>query len=96
MKEMNTLYLWTSGGATYNDLNVENLDEPNPLYGTGGCNQQYFYFRQLIKQANADENKTLYNPCNPSVPIGTGYRYYHRQSRFGMVACPSMGKGRYF
>jgi glucose/arabinose dehydrogenase len=65
------------GGPTYNDLSVQNLDEPNPLYGTGGCTQQYFQFRQLIKQANPDENKTLYNPCNNSIPVGTGNRYYH-------------------
>jgi glucose/arabinose dehydrogenase/PKD repeat protein len=66
-------------GPTFNDLDVQNLDEPNPLYGIGGCNQQYFYFRQLIKQANPDEDKTLYNPCNPSIPIGTGNRYYHNR-----------------
>ena len=66
-------------GTTYNDLDVQNLDEPNPLYGTGGCTQQYFEFRQLIKQANPDENMTLNNPCNPSIPVGTGYRYYHNR-----------------
>ena len=57
------------GGVTYKDLNVFNQDEPNPLYGTGGCNQQYFYFHQLIKQANVDDNKTIYNPCNGSVVL---------------------------
>jgi glucose/arabinose dehydrogenase len=65
------------GGITYKDLNVFNQDEPNPLYGTGGCNQQYFYFHQLIKQANVDDNKTIFNPCNSSVVLGSGNRYYH-------------------
>ena len=67
------------GGITYKDLNTENKDEPNPLYGTGGCTQQFLYFRQLIKQATIDDNKTIYNPCNSSVAIGTGNRYYHRR-----------------
>jgi glucose/arabinose dehydrogenase len=68
-----------SGSVTYKDLNVENKDEPNPLFGTGGCTQQFLYFRQLIKQATVDDNKTIYNPCNTSVAIGTGNRYYHRR-----------------
>ncbi len=46
-----------------------NKDVPNPLYGTGGCTQQYFYFQNLIKQATADNNHTIYNPCNTSIPI---------------------------
>src|SRR5688572_5985110 len=67
------------GGITYKDLNVENKDEPNPLFGTGGCTRQYFLFSQLIKQSTADDNKTINNPCNASSPIGTGNRYYHRR-----------------
>ena len=66
-------------GTTYKDLNVANQDEPNPLYGTGGCTQQYFYFTQLIKQANVNDNKTIYNPCNSSVVLGSGNRYYHHR-----------------
>lgn len=66
-------------GPTYNDLNVENRDEPNPLYGTGGCTQQYLYFRQLIRNANVAGDKTVYNPCNGSQPVGSGNRYYHNR-----------------
>ncbi len=29
-----------------------NQDEPNPLFGTGGCTLQYFNFQQLIKAGN--------------------------------------------
>ncbi len=67
------------GSTTYNDLNIENQDEPNPLFGTGGCTQQYLRFNQLIKQATADNNKTIYHPCNPSVPLGTGNRFVHQR-----------------
>ena len=54
-----------------------NLDEPNPLFGTGGCTKQYFNFQDLIRQTTADNNKTIYNPCSPSTPIGTGNRFVH-------------------
>lgn len=66
-----------NGGQTYNDLNVENREVPNPLYGTGGCTQQYLYFRQLIRQANVAGDKTVYNPCDGSQVIGNGNPYYH-------------------
>ena len=58
---------------------VANKDEPNPLFGTGGCTQQYFTFQNLFKQVTADNLKTVYNPCNPSMPIGTGNRFVHRR-----------------
>ena len=64
----------------YKDLNTENKAEPNPLYNGGSCNQQYFYFRQLIRNATpGDVDKTVYNPCNPAQAIGTGNRYYHKR-----------------
>ncbi|MEO5564812.1 MAG: PQQ-dependent sugar dehydrogenase [Chitinophagaceae bacterium] len=61
----------------YATLNIENQDEPNPLFGINGCNQQYLRFKDLIKEATADGNKTIFNPCNPAVAIGTGNRYVH-------------------
>src|SRR6185503_422890 len=45
---------------------LENKDEPNPLFGIGGCTQQYFTFQDLFKQVTADNQRTVYNPCNPS------------------------------
>ena len=80
------------GDITYKDLQVENKDEPNPLYGTGGCTRQYLYFSELIRQANTDDNKTIFNPCNAST-------YWSRKPLLpppagaGMVACPYPGKG---
>lgn len=57
-----------------------NRDEPNPLYGTGGCTQQWFRFQHLIKQATPDNNFTVYNPCNTSSPITSTNtrRFFHR------------------
>ena len=61
-------------------LSVTNKDEPNPLYGTGGCTQQYFTFQNLFKQATADNNTNVYNPCNSSQVISSPYpsRFFHR------------------
>jgi hypothetical protein len=56
-----------------------NQDEPNPLYNVNGCTKRYFNFQDLIKQATADNNKTLFNSCNTSTAIGTGNRYFHQR-----------------
>ncbi len=57
---------------------TDNKDEPNPLFGTGGCTQEYFTFQNLIKQATADNNNTVYNPCNAGIPINSNNRNFHR------------------
>ncbi|MEP7375511.1 MAG: Ig-like domain-containing protein [Chitinophagaceae bacterium] len=61
----------------YTSAVTANLDEPNPLYGIGGCTKQYFNFQDLVKQVTADNNKTIFNSCNAATPIGTGDRYVH-------------------
>ena len=66
--------------TSYANTTTSNKDEPNPRYGTGGCTQQYFTFQNLIKQATADNNTTVYNPCNSSIAISSGNanRFFHR------------------
>jgi glucose/arabinose dehydrogenase len=54
--------------ASYADLNPANQDAPNPLFGTGGCNQQYFTFRDLLKEAS-QSTPSWPNPCKSSVQI---------------------------
>ena len=63
----------------YAAATTSNKDEVNPLYGSGGCNQQYFTFQNLIKQATADNIKTVYNPCNATIAISSGNanRFFH-------------------
>ncbi|MEP7375513.1 MAG: Ig-like domain-containing protein, partial [Chitinophagaceae bacterium] len=63
----------------YTQAITANQDEPNPLYGINGCNQQFLNFQDLVKQATADNDKTVYNPCNPLVSIGTGNRFVHHR-----------------
>ncbi|MEW6302770.1 MAG: PQQ-dependent sugar dehydrogenase [Verrucomicrobiota bacterium] len=53
----------------YFNSNVSNRDAPNPLYGSGGCAQQYFYFRNLIVQDTLNPNPWFPNPCNSSQSV---------------------------
>jgi len=66
--------------SDYLNAITSNKDQPNPRYGIGGCTQQYFTFQNLIKQATADNNTTVYNPCNTSIAItgGNANRFFHR------------------
>ncbi|MEI9912559.1 MAG: PKD domain-containing protein [Bacteroidota bacterium] len=63
----------------YSTFTTPNINEPNPLFGTGSCTQRYFTFNNLLKQATADGLTTVFNPCNTSIPIGSGNRYVHRR-----------------
>jgi len=45
-----------------------NQDAPNPLFGSGGCNKQYFTFEQLIVQDTL-ATPSWPNPCTTSVQI---------------------------
>jgi glucose/arabinose dehydrogenase len=49
------------------DANPVNLDAPNPLFG-GGCTQQYFTFRSLLKEASPLP-PSWPNPCNAAQQI---------------------------
>lgn len=56
------------GGLYFFDpFNPENRDAPNPLYGEGDCDREYFRMRDLF--ANAGLNPSFPNPCNPLEPI---------------------------
>jgi PKD repeat protein len=63
------LYEGLQLNTPYSNLNNLNKDEPNPLFGQGGCTQEFFKFKDLFKEATADNNQFLPNPCNTSIPI---------------------------
>lgn len=70
----------SSQGASYN-VDVANLDAPNPLYPGGGCSQ-FFSFRQLLKQdtTNAANFPPFNNPCNAAQKIpATIPQFLHRR-----------------
>ncbi|MBJ6110377.1 PQQ-dependent sugar dehydrogenase [Hymenobacter sp. BT523] len=55
--------------TVFQNASVANLDAPNPLYGTGSCTQQYFSFRDLIKQETPTGTATFPNPCNTAQTV---------------------------
>lgn len=65
--------------TSYFNSNVPNRDAPNPLFGTGGCTQQFFYFRDLIRQDSL-LTPSWPNPCQTSVQIPAAIpRFVHRR-----------------
>ena len=57
-----------------------NQDMPNPLYGTGGCAQQYFNFQDLLKQDSPVHLNGHPNPCNSAVqvPVNVPHWFHSR------------------
>ena len=55
--------------SAFTNSNVSNRDAPNPLFGTGGCTKQFFYFQDLVKQATPTGTATFSNSCNTSQSI---------------------------
>ncbi len=63
------IYEGLQQSPTYGPVNTANLFAPNPLYGVNGCNQQYFFFQNLLKQATPDGTALFTNPCSTvSIP----------------------------
>ncbi len=52
----------------YNPILVENEDAINPIYNEDGCDQEYFYFQDLIQQ-QAPTDIAFLNPCNDQLEI---------------------------
>ncbi|MEZ4886641.1 MAG: PQQ-dependent sugar dehydrogenase [Chitinophagales bacterium] len=61
----------------YNNALTPNKDAPNPLYGTGGCTQQFFYFQNLIKQETPTNSGNFANPCNSGQNITNVPTFFH-------------------
>jgi glucose/arabinose dehydrogenase len=61
----------------YAALSPVNQYAPNPLFGQNGCTQQFFRFRDLIRQPLASGTPAYPNPCNSSVSIPAAYRWVH-------------------
>jgi glucose/arabinose dehydrogenase len=55
--------------SSYNNAKVYNYHAKNPLFGTNGCTQEYFYFQDLLRQATPSGTATFLNPCNTTQAI---------------------------
>jgi PKD repeat protein/glucose/arabinose dehydrogenase len=65
---------------SYSVANIANQDASNPLFGQGGCTQQYFYFRNLLIEDTLNPNPSFPNPCNPAQQIPASIpKFTHRR-----------------
>lgn len=62
------IYEGLESHATFRNSTAVNQDAPNPLFGTGGCTQQYFTFRNLLVQDTLNA-PSWPNPCNTAEQI---------------------------
>ncbi len=53
-----------------------NLTAPNPLFGAGGCAQQYFDFNDLIIQETLNPAPSFPNPCDAGQQIPSGVPHF--------------------
>lgn len=66
----------------YDLVQVPNLDAPNPLFGVGGCTQQYFTFHNLIIEDTLNP-LSWPNPCNAGEQIPASIpRFKHTRPVF--------------
>lgn len=63
------IYEGMNTNSGYLGANTANLDAPNPLFGIAGCTQQFFLFKDLIKQETRDTTVRFFNPCNTALRI---------------------------
>ncbi|MBK6642607.1 MAG: PQQ-dependent sugar dehydrogenase [Bacteroidetes bacterium] len=64
----------------YTNLNTQNQDAPNPLFGTSGCTRPYFRFKELLIQDTEDPSPEFKNPCDTSQLIPQGVAVFtHRR-----------------
>lgn len=70
------LYEGLEPHSSYQALNLQNQDAPNPLFG-GSCTRPYYYFKELIKQPTATGTPSFPNPCNTSQQITNVPKFIH-------------------
>jgi glucose/arabinose dehydrogenase len=71
------IYEGLESHATFRNSTVANQDALNPLFGIGGCTQQYFTFRSLLVQDTLNP-PSWPNPCNTGQQIPAGIpRFVH-------------------
>ncbi|MEO8069499.1 MAG: PKD domain-containing protein [Flavobacteriales bacterium] len=63
------LYEGMESHLAFDTVPTANPDMPNPLFGTGGCTQQYFNFKDLLKQETQMPLNGHPNPCNAAVQV---------------------------
>lgn len=74
-----------------------NQDAPNPLFGMGGCTQEFFTFHDLIVQDTLDPNPSWPNPCDPGQQIpATIPRFVHKRPAIDWRHGSGPSRGSYY
>jgi glucose/arabinose dehydrogenase len=72
------LFEGMTDNSSYMTPTVYNMDEPNPLYDGSNCTEQYFEFKDLLKQDTPNHLNQHPNPCNGAVQIpNTNHKFFH-------------------
>ena len=50
--------------GNFGPLKVNNIDAINPLFEEGKCDRPFFYFQELLKEENQQQNYKFINPCD--------------------------------
>lgn len=66
---------------SYPTTNVANRDRPNPLFGMGGCTQEFFRFTDLIRQESLNP-LVFANPCDAGQMIPADFTFEHARPIF--------------
>jgi len=74
------MYEGFHGSWQFQGFDVKNKEATNPLFGIDGCDQEYFYFKEMYADAHAFNIPTFYNPCNGGEEIPQEYlKYIHER-----------------
>lgn len=92
------LYEGLESAQEYISLNRLNPYFPNPLYNTGNCNQAFFSFSDLLKQATLDPNVSFTNSCDPQQKIPDNIpRFLHSRPVFDWLHSSAVARtGSFF
>lgn len=75
--------------SDYNAIRRPNPFFPNPLYQLNGCNEPFYSFSDLIKQATLNPAVSFTNYCNPAENIPASIpRFFHTRPVFDWRADP--------
>lgn len=55
-----------------------NPTTPNPNFGIGDCDQEFYTFQELIKQPKANQENEFEDTCNPDNAIPDAFTYDHK------------------
>jgi glucose/arabinose dehydrogenase len=68
--------------ATFWQIHLTNPDVVNPLFGSDGCNNQFYEFQELIQQPLQNQSNIFTNPCDQNITIPDSLTFLHAVPKF--------------